>query len=209
MFTLLRTPRTSIAAALVAGAGIAAFSVAGLANAAPPAGSAPVESAPSSTSAAAPDRARQAAPVRVEHQVGRVMEGVVAGADGEMPVALTLYENSLHGSSVQVVLGDPEDDRIGFVESADPFVVDGRLDLTVDVQGVPVTLRGTVVPGGRSTTVVEPVQDAGEQQVTRGTQTPLEADVTVSVGGGPSRTVAFAPAFAFDLRVRTIDLYGN
>jgi hypothetical protein len=142
-------------------------------------------------------------PVRVEHQVGTVLEGT---ADAGTPVMVFLYENSLHGSSLQVVLGDPEDDDIGSIEQAGAFIHDGALDVTVEVNGTPVHLQGTVAPSGRPTRIVEPVQDNGEQIVSKGTNTPLVTDVTVTVDGA-SAPVAFAPAFAFDLESRTVTLH--
>lgn len=141
----------------------------------------------------------------VEHQHGVVLEGTadLAGT----PVMVTVYDNP-HGSSVQVVLGDPEDDVIGYVEQATPFVVDGMLDVTVDVRGRSLTLHGTVTPAGAPERIVEPVQDAGEQLVTRGTHTQLATDVTVQLDGQEA-TIGFAPAFAYDLEVRRTSLYGG
>ena len=184
-------------------AGIAALSFAGNASA-QPAGhvhsEAPQRVAAVTTIAASPD-----IPVRVEHEVGKVLEGTaVAGT----PVMVTLYENSLHGSSLQVVLGDPELDQFGYVEQPGAFIEGGVLDVTVDVQGTPVRFRGTVTPSGRPEKVVEPLQDNGERIITKGTNTQLATDVTVTVGG-VSAPVSFAPAFAFDLESRKITLYGR
>ena len=141
-------------------------------------------------------------PVRVEHEVGKVLEGY---ADGVM---VTLYENNLHGSSVQVVLGDPDDDNIGFVEQAGPFITDGVLDVTVDVNGTPVRFQGTVTEAGKPTKIGESLQDNGERIVIKGTNTPLATDVTVTVDG-VSSPVEFAPAFGFDLESRKVTLYGR
>jgi hypothetical protein len=146
-----------------------------------------------------------AGPVLVEHEIGTVLEG---SADAGTAVAVTLYENNLHGSSLQVVLGDPEDDAIGYVEQEGAFLHDGVLDVTVDVQGTPVRLHGTVSPSGRPARLVDPVQDNGEQIVVKGTNTPLATDVAVTVRG-VSAPVQFAPAFTFDLESRTVTLYGR
>lgn len=142
----------------------------------------------------------------VEIQRGIVLEG--AGAIGDTPVAVTIYENDQHGSSVQVVVGDPEEDRIGFVEQAEPFVVDGVLHATVQVEGRAVEISGTVTESGRPARVTAPAQDAGEQIIDRGTHTPLATDVTLTYDGS-TVPLTFAPAFAYDLETRTVTLYGN
>ena len=145
--------------------------------------------------------------ITIEHQRGIVLEG--SGLAGDLPVAVTVYENSLHGNSIQVVLGDPDNGgEIGYVEQAEPFVVDGVLDATVDIGGRTLELTGTVEQTGRTTKVTEPIQDAGEQIISKGTHTQLLTDVTLSFDG-TSASLEFAPAFAYDLEIRKIDLYGN
>ncbi|QNN52347.1 hypothetical protein [Nocardioides mesophilus] len=141
-------------------------------------------------------------PVTIEQQRGLVIEatGVL---DGE-PVGVSLYENQKYGNSVQVFF--PETDEVGAVEQSAPFVVDGRLDVTVDVDGRTVVLRGVVTETG-TTKVVEPVQDNGEQIISRGTHSELQADLAITVGG--LSTPLEASAFGFDLDVRRIQLYGN
>lgn len=161
-----------------------------------------------STSAAEPSSYSTesvATPTRVETQRGLVLEGT--GSVGGQAVTVYLNENSTYGNSLQVVLGDPEDDQIGFLEQATPFVTDGVLDVVVDVAGTPVRLSGTVTPTER-TKVVEPLQDGGEQLVTRGTHTQLATAIIASIGGA-SGELAAAPAFAFDLEVRRVALYGG
>ena len=101
---------------LVAGLGIAGTATATADDAAKPA----QRSAPTAVAA---DSARQSN-ITIEHQRGIVLEG--SGLAGDLPVAVTVYENSLHGNSIQVVLGDPDNGgQIGYVEQAQPFVVDG------------------------------------------------------------------------------------
>ena len=156
----------------------------------------------------APSPARSAQkqpPTSVEHQSGLVVEGYAQHAGS--PVAVYLYENSLYGSSVQVVL-DAEQDLIGSVEQATPFVVDGELDVTVDVRGRSVVLSGTVADTGELVKSVDPLQDAGEQIVTKGTRTRLAADLSLTVDGVTVPLEA-APAFAYDLEVRKVTLYGS
>jgi hypothetical protein len=145
--------------------------------------------------------------VNVEHQRGIVLEG--SGMAGDLSVAVTVYENSLYGNSIQVVLGDPDSGgQIGFLEQAEPFVVDGVLHATIDVDGRAVDLTGTVEETGRTTKVTEPIQDAGEQVVSKGTHTQLLTDVAVSIDED-SVALEFAPAFAYDLEIRKVALYGN
>jgi hypothetical protein len=145
--------------------------------------------------------------INVEHQRGVVLEG--SGLAGDLPVAVTVYENSLHGNSIQVVLGDPDNGgHIGSVEQAEPFVVDGVLNATVDIDGQKVELTGTVEEAGRATKVIEPIQDAGEQIISKGTHTQLFTDITLMFDG-KSAALEFAPAFAYDLEIRKVGLYGN
>jgi hypothetical protein len=153
------------------------------------------------TAAAAPARVATAAPT-VDRQIGTVLECTGDGA------SLTLYENSMYQNSLQVVLGDPEDDTFGYVEQTAPFVSDGTVDVTVPVAEREVTLSGTVTPTGRPTKVVEPVQDNGEQIVTRGTHTQLQTALTLT-DGETTTALTCAPAFAFDLQVRRVTLYGR
>jgi hypothetical protein len=182
---------------LVAGLGIAG---AASADDASKAAQRPVSTAVTSASA---DQLQ----VNVEHQRGIVLEG--SGLAGDLPVAVTVYENSLHGNSIQVVLGDPDNGgKVGFVEQAAPFVVDGVLDAAVDVDGRTVELTGTVEETGRTTRMTEPIQDAGEQVVSKGTHTQLLTHVTLSVEE-QSVALEFAPAFAYDLEIRKVALYGN
>lgn len=159
----------------------------------------PAASAPPS----APETANQ--PV-VEREAGIVMEG--AGELAGSSFMVTLYQNSRYGNSVQVVLGDPDEGRIGYLEQTEPFVVDGVLNATVMVAGEPVTLHGTVIRTGQPQRTTESYSDAGQRIVTRGTHTELLTEVTLAIAG-QAAGVGFAPAFAYDLAVRKVDLYGN
>ena len=142
----------------------------------------------------------------VEQERGIVLEG--SGDAGGHTVSATVYENDRYGNSVQVVLGDPDDDRIGYAEQAQPFLVDGHLTATVEIDGRAAVLSGTVVPSGRPERLVDPGQDAGEQRVVRGTHTALVTDVVLTYDG-TTVPLQFSPAFAYDLEVRSVDLYGN
>lgn len=195
MNTTSRLRALVVSAVLAAGLGTATAAFA-QDTAAPPAPS--VTSSATSTSV-------QRTPTSVEHQGGLVIEGY--GQYAGSPVAVYLYENSLYGNSLQVVL-DPEQDVIGYVEQQTPFVVDGAVDVNVDVQGRSVRLSGTVTDSGEVAKSVDPFQDAGEQIVTKGSQTRLLANLSLTVDGTTVPLEA-APAFAYDLDVRKVTLYGN
>jgi len=142
-----------------------------------------------------PDPAR----VRATHdQRGIVLEGT--GRAGGRTVTVHVYENDVHGSSAQVVLGDPADDRIGAVEQESAFVVDGVLTASVEIDGRTATIAGTVTPSGAESTSVDPAMDA-EPTVVRGTHTPLDSDLVVTYGGH-TVPLQVSTAFAYDLEVR-------
>jgi len=142
----------------------------------------------------------------VERQQGIVLEGF-GQADG-LSVMATVYENSLYGNSIQIVIGDPEDDTIGYTEQSQPFVVDGTLQASVDVAGETATIAGTIAETGTPERIIESTQDGDAQIVTRGTHTQLLADVSVSYQG-VEVPLEFAPAFGYELEVRRVTLYGN
>lgn len=183
---------------------LAAVLTAGLGTAATAAQDGPPSSAPAVAPTSVDSHAERT-PTSVVHESGIVIEahGEYAGT----PVAVYLYENRTYGNSLQVVL-DPERDLIGFVEQQAPFVVDGAVDVAVDVQGRSVVLTGTVADSGEAAKDVDPRQDGGEQIITRGTQTRLLADLSLTVDGVDVPLEA-APAFAYDLEVRKVSLYGK
>jgi hypothetical protein len=168
------------------------------------AGVAAAQAAPSGTA----DRSTASTPVvehgspTVEQQTGIVVEA--SGSARGITASVTLYENSEHGNSVQVVLGE---DLIGYAEPAG-LVVDGAVNATVEIDGKQATVTGTLSPSGRPEKLVEPTQDAGEQVVTRGTHTPLVGDLTVTYDG-VSVPLHLDTAFAYDLEVRRVALYGH
>lgn len=146
------------------------------------------------------------APTSVEIQRGLVLEG--SGEINGASLQVTVYENSLYGNSVQIVVGDPDEGNIGASEQTAAFVVGGQLNASVQIGGKTATLSGTVESTGRPERVVEPIQDAGERIVTRGTNTALRANVTLTFDGAAAH-VEFAPAFAYELEVRKVSLYGR
>ena len=189
---MTNNPKARIA--LLAGALAAALSVAGIA------GIAAAQPTTADTPTATPTSDRTP---HVEEQHGIVLE--VSGSAGDLTVSATVYENSVHGNSVQVVLGD---DRIGYAESTDAYVVDGVLSATVDIDGRPAVLSGRIEETGHPERLVEPVQDGGEQVVTRGTHTQLAGSVTLTYGDAVV-PLDLATAFRYDLEVRKVSLYGR
>lgn len=191
--------KLALRAAAVSVAGVALGAVVGAAGIAwsdeRPASSAPVTQA-------RPAAQQVETPVTVEHQHGIVIEGTGA-LDGE-PVGISLYENAQYGNVLQVFF--PETDEVGALEQEDPFVVDGHVDVTLDVDGRTVRLAGVVTETGR-TKVIDSLQDAGEQQVAKGTQSVLDADLVLTDGG--DSVPLEAKGFAFDLDVRHVQLYGK
>jgi hypothetical protein len=173
------------------------------------AGVAVAEESPSSTSpAGGPPTAvvqpmKAEPPVTLEQQRGLLIEA--SGTFEGQPVAVSLYQNQQYGNFLQVVF--PESDVIGALEQSAPFVDNGVVDFAVDVQGENAVLAGTVTET-EVTKVVEPLQDNGEQLVSKGTRTMLDADLTLTYRGVTIPLEA-APAFSFDLDVRRVQLYGN
>jgi hypothetical protein len=169
------------------------------------AGVAAAQAAPSGTT----DRSTTSSPAAdhgspsVEQQSGVVVEA--SGSANGITASVTLYENSEHGNSVQVVLGE---DRIGYAEPASALVVDGAVEESVLVDGEPATVTGTLTRSGRPEKLTEPVQDAGEQVVTRGTHTALVGDLTLTYDG-VTVPLHLDTAFAYDLEVRRVALYGR
>lgn len=186
--------KRSVALAATALAAVAALGASTVADARPTPGGATTRN----DATTATDRG----PV-VDHERGIVLEGT--GRVGDLTAYVTVYENSLHGNSVQVVLGD---DQIGYAESATPYLVGTALHATASVDGKEAVVTGTLVESGRTTRVVEPIQDNGEQIVTRGTHTALTGDVTVS-WDGVVVPLEVAPAFRYDLETRRVALFGR
>lgn len=190
-------PTRIVALSAASAAGVAAIVAGGYAQAAEPRAT-----ALSTTSAVSTESISR---VVVERQAGVVLEGT---ADAGQPVLVTVYENSKYGSSIQVVLGDPDEENFGYVEQPGALIAGGVLDVTIDVKGTPVTLRGTVAKTGRPEKIQESYQDAGQQIVDKGTHTQLATDIDVIVRG-VTAPVSFAPAFAYDIESRKVTLYGR
>lgn len=164
------------------------------------------QESPAPRTSSAPPTSQERGPT-VEHESGVVLEGS-ATWDG-LDVSITVYENARYGNEVVVVVGDPDEGGlIGAAQSSDPFVVDGRLHAVVRVGGHDAVVAGTVTDGGRPERFIDSVRDAGQRIVTRGTHTPLAVEATLSYRD-QTVPVSFATAFAYDLRVQKVTLYGG
>ncbi|SFK90878.1 hypothetical protein [Streptomyces pini] len=133
-----------------------------------------------------------------------------SGRSGDVFVAVDLYQNSAYGTHTGVVVETPEGEYGGGYGPGDTTLFSGgaitadipvrRLDETGEPAGG-ATVTGTYTTAGEPTRVREVVEDPpGHYVITRGTNTPLTASVTVEVLG---RTVPLScsTAFAFDLTV--------
>lgn len=140
----------------------------------------------------------------VETEKGIVLEGF--GEAGGLEAHVTVYENSLHGNQLQVVIGDPDDDLFGSRNRSKAFVVDGQLQASVGIAGHPAVLNGTVVENGKPVEIRDSLQDAGMRIVTKGSNTPLLVDATLTYRGRTYQ-LSFDPAFAYDLTVKKVTLY--
>ncbi|MFH0241849.1 hypothetical protein ACGRHY_05280 [Streptomyces sp. HK10] len=133
-----------------------------------------------------------------------------SGRSGDVFVAVDLYQNSAYGTHTGVVVETPEGEYGGGHGPGDTTLFSGgaiTADIPVrrlDDSGEPAggaTVTGAYTAAGEPTRVHEAVEDpVGHYVITRGTNTPLDASVTVEVLG---RTVPLScsTAFAFDLTV--------
>lgn len=142
----------------------------------------------------------------VEHQKGIVLEGT--GKLGRRPVYVSVYENSLYGNTLQILIGDGANRLVGHRQTTRAFVTDGVLDVRVRIDGYVAVLSGTLAETGHPTLINESMNDAGQRIVTKGTNTPLLADVTLTYRGRTAR-LAIETAFAYDLTVKKVTLYGR
>lgn len=140
---------------------------------------------------------------QVDEEHGIVVEA--SGSAGGLTASVTVYENSLHGNSVQVVLGE---DRIGYDEGGTAYLVDGHLRATVSIDGEDAVVSGTLASAGRPENYVQPVQDAGAQIVTRGTHTALVGDLTLTYDGTVI-ALDLDTAFGYALETLRVPLYGG
>lgn len=141
-------------------------------------------------------------------------QGVALAGTGELngrQVFAEIYGNSLYGSQATVVIEQPGGpDLSATVELAAEELLDGDVDLDMalsrNTRGGPVATRssaqltGTWELSDPALQIDETYTDAGYLIHVTGTNTPVSADVTVTVNGQPV-VLHMHDAFAFDLTV--------
>lgn len=198
---MLKTRNLRRAAVAAAVAGSIAFGATTLGGGQAVAAPAPSTAAPAAETAAAET------PTNVDLQSGVVLEGFATIAGQE--AFLELYDNSKYGSSIRIIVGDIEDGGFfGYAEQQTAFVVDGQVHATVELDGKDAVISGTLVENGAPTRIRDNFQDGGAQLNTKGTNTQLLADVTITFEGA-TIPVEVGTAFAYDLQTRTVELYGT
>ncbi len=151
-------------------------------------------SSPSSTPNA-PDKDRPK--VKTATERGIVLEG--SGTWRGNAVQVFVYENRKYGNSLQILIGDPDDRHtMGSGEGRDPYVIDGVLNVGLDIDGDLAVVKGSVTPNGEPVPAAEEAPD-GELISATGTHTPLLVKATFAYRGETVR-LRFAKAFAYELK---------
>lgn len=128
---------------------------------------------------------------------GIVLEG--AGTWRGRPVKVFVYENQHFGNSLQMVVGDPDGKHaIGAGGGRDAYVVDGVLNVGLDIGGDLAVVKGTVEGNGAPKPATAEAPD-GELVSSTGTHTPLLVEATFEYRG-ETVDLQFAKAFEYDLR---------
>ncbi len=128
---------------------------------------------------------------------GIVLEGT--GTWRGQPVKVFVYENQHLGNSLQMVVGDADGKHaIGAGEGRDAYVVDGVLNVGLDVDGDLAVVKGTVTENGAPKPATETAPD-GELISSTGTHTPLLVEATFEYRG-ETVDLQFSKAFEYDLR---------
>ncbi|MDZ5623657.1 hypothetical protein SFC88_22715 [Nocardioides sp. HM23] len=151
-------------------------------------------SSSSSSAQAAVDKDQSKASTVSER--GIVLEGT--GTWRGQPVAVFVYENRKHGNSLQMVIGDPDGKHaIGAGEGRDPYVIDGVLNVGLEVDGDLAVVKGSVTESGDPRPATESAPD-GELNTTTGTHTPLLVQATFEYRG-ETVDLSFSKSFEYDL----------
>ncbi|HEX6336548.1 MAG TPA: hypothetical protein VFZ85_06305 [Jiangellaceae bacterium] len=157
--------------------------------------------------AAAADAETSEAEVTYERGVALAGTGDLNGRQ----VFAEAYANSLYGAQATIMVEPPGGPQIGGSAEFDAAdLLDGDVELDValsrNTRGGPVATRssaqlaGTWEPAGPAVEIDETYADAGYLIHVTGTNTPVSADVTVTVDGQPV-VLQMHDAFAFDLTV--------
>lgn len=128
---------------------------------------------------------------------GIVLEGV--GVWRGQPVRVFVYENQKYGNSLQIVVGDPDGKHaIGAGEGRDAYVIDGVLNVGLDVDGDLAVVKGSVSESSNPHRVTESAPD-GKLISTRGTHTPLMVKATFRYRGATAE-LKFTTAYDYALK---------
>lgn len=152
---------------------------------------------PANNPATTPDtKADREAETRTESERGIVLEGT--GTWKGQEVTVSVYENQRHGNVLQIVVGDPDGNHaIGSGQGREAYVIDGVLNVGLDVGGDLAVVKGTVERNGTPRPASEPNVD-GDLVSSTGTHVPLLVDATFSYLG-TTVDLEFEKAFRYDL----------
>lgn len=164
-----------------------------------------VQAAGDNAPAAEPKTSASSAQAAVDKDLSKVTtareRGIVLEGTGTwrgQPVAVFVYENQKYGNSLQMVIGDPDGKHAtGAGEGRDPYVIDGVLNVGLDVDGDLAVVTGSVTESGDPRPVTESAPD-GELITTTGTHTPLLVSATFEYRG-ETVDLNFARAYEYDL----------
>ena len=150
-------------------------------------------SSPSSTPNA-PDKDRPK--VKTATERGIVLEG--SGTWRGNAVKVSVYENRKYGNSLEILIGDPDGKHtMGTGQGRDAYVIDGVLNVGLDIDGDLAVVKGSVTRSGEPVPVTEAAPD-GELISAAGTHTPLLVEATFEYRG-ETVVLSFAKAFKYEL----------
>lgn len=139
---------------------------------------------------------------RTKIERGIILEG--RGTWRGQEITVSVYENRRHGNALQIIVGDPDGKHvIGAGEGRHAYVVDGVLNVGLDIDGHLAVVKGTVVKSGAPRPVTEPNPD-GDLVSSRGTHTPLLVRATFTYRG-ESVDLTFPRALRFRLESERLD----
>lgn len=131
-----------------------------------------------------------------QRERGLVLEGT--GTWRGQSVQVFVYQNRKYGNSLQIVVGDPDGKHaIGAGQGRDAYVIDGVLNVGLDVDGDLAVVKGSVAEVGDPEPVTEPAPD-GNLISASGTHTSLAVDATFEYRG-ERVDLDFATSYRYDL----------
>lgn len=154
------------------------------------------------------------ADAEVTYQRGIVLAGT--GSSDRRQVFVEIYANDVYGGQVTVIVEPPGGPRLAAtVDVAVDDLLDGEFSIDAELdrmtRGGPVptrddiTVAGSWAHSGAPTPIDESYEDAGYFYHVTGTNTPVAADLVVTIGG-TDVPVQLHDAFAFDLAITATPL---